>query len=540
MKKSFKGTGASARYNPLKPVKSVKVPISWRLDPVETALAEKSLKHYIRQAWHVIEPKTPFVDGWHIDAMCEHLEAVTANQIKRLLINVPPRHMKSITASVMWPSWEWGPKNQPNTRWLFGSYANSLSMRDSVKCRRIVQSNWYLARWGHVFQFSSDQNAKGRYETDQAGYRLATSIEGSATGEGGDKIVIDDPHNVKKAESETVRQSVLDWLDVVMSTRLNDPKESAVVMIMQRVHADDASGHVLAQGGWTHLCLPAEYEDNRKCIVEITGWEDPREEDGELLWPDRFGDNEIAKQKVVMGSYAYAGQFQQRPSPREGGIVKRSWWRFCKMKDRPKAFDEIIGSWDMSFKKKKHSDFVAGHIWGRVGADKYLLDRVHERMGFVETKAIVKVMAKKWPDVKRHYIEDKANGTAIIDELKTVLSGLIPVNPTESKEARAEAVAPQIESGNVYLPDPLEYPWVGEYLDEWEVFPNGPHDDDVDATTQALTKLEKRARHNIPPVHSQTKSSAWRSMDLPAAAAGTPATEPSSSSRIAPVWSGGW
>src|SRR6266567_3010869 len=228
---------------------------------IDRELAGRHLGEFIRQAWAVVEPATPFVPGWHIDAIVEHLEAVSYGQIRNLLINVPPRHMKSLLVSVFWPAWEW--LRWPERRWLYSSYAATLSIRDSVKCRRLLESPWYQERWGNVFALTSDQNTKGRFDNSRSGYRLATSVGGAATGEGGDRIVCDDPHNVQEAESDSIRKSTLDWWDVVMSTRVNDPKTAVKVVVMHRCHQQDLSGHLLEQGDWEHLCLPAEYESSR-------------------------------------------------------------------------------------------------------------------------------------------------------------------------------------------------------------------------------------------------------------------------------------
>jgi len=243
--------------------------------------ATRHLKDFIRQAWPVIEPSTPFVPGWHLDAICEHLEAVTAGQIRNLLITIPPRHMKSLAVSVFWPCWEW--IRWPQRRWLFASYADSLSIRDSVRCRRLIQSPWYQSLFGDRFALTEDQNEKHRYDNDRSGCRIASSVGGSNTGEGGDRIVCDDPHNIHEAESDVIRKNACDWWDKVMSTRFHDPKTVAKLIIMQRVHYSDLAGHVLEQGGYDHLCLPAEYEGVQR--TTIIGWTDPRHDSGELLWP---------------------------------------------------------------------------------------------------------------------------------------------------------------------------------------------------------------------------------------------------------------
>jgi len=464
------------------------------IDEVDQELAARGLREFVRQAWPVVEPATEFVSGWHLDAICEHLEAVTRGQIHRLLISVPPRHMKSLAVSVFWPCWEW--ITHPERRWLFCSYAAGLAIRDSVKCRRMVESPWYRRRWLDRFVLTSDQNEKSRFENDKAGYRIAIGVGGAATGEGGDRVVVDDPHNVREAESEIVRQSVLDWWDQVMSTRLNDPKRGAMVIVMQRVHENDLAGHVLQQGGYEELKLPAEYEGSQQ--VTSIGWRDPRTEPGELLWPERFGQEEVEALKRTMGSYAAAGQLQQRPAPAAGGILKRHWWKFYR--EAPRPCSEVIQSWDCAFKDTRTSDFVVGQVWGRHGADKYLLDQVRGRMDCPATIQAVKRLSEKWPQAQAKLVEDKANGPAVIATLKHEIVGLIAVNPEGGKEVRAHAVSPQIEAGNVYLPDPTIAPWIGGFIDECAAFPNGAYDDQVDAMSQALVRLGTHRKLEFEPM----------------------------------------
>src|SRR5450432_4757514 len=199
-------------------------------DEIDRELAGRKLSEFVKQAWPVVEPSTPFVPGWHIDAIVDHLEAVSRGLIRNLLINVPPRHMKMLV-SVLWPAWEW--IQWPEGRFLYSSYGAQLSIHDSVKCRRLIESPWYQARWGNRFALTSDQNTKGRFDNDRSGYRLSTSVGGAATGEGGDRIVCDDPNNVNEVESDFVRKSTNDWWDVVMCTRVNDPKTTAKVVVMQ-------------------------------------------------------------------------------------------------------------------------------------------------------------------------------------------------------------------------------------------------------------------------------------------------------------------
>ena len=484
------------------------------LNEIDAELASRSLGEFVRQAWSIVEPSTPFVAGWHIDAIIEHLEAVTRGQIRNLLINVPPRHMKSLLVSVLWPAWEW--IRSPERRWLYSSYGAQLSIRDSVKCRRLIESSWYQQRWADRFALTSDQNTKGRFDNDRSGYRLSTSVGGSATGEGGDRIVCDDPNNVNEVESDSVRKATNDWFDVVMSTRVNDPKTAAKVVVMQRCHQQDLAGHLLEQGGWEHLCLPAEYEGPTR--TTSIGFADARSEHGELLWPERFGPEEIESLKRSLGSYAAAGQLQQRPSPAEGGLVKRHWFKYWQPRganfppvmvrladgtylsipaiENPRRVDEQIQSWDCAFKDLETSDYVVGQLWGRIGSCYMLGTQIRARMDCPATVKAVRELSQNNPSAVAKLIEDKANGSAVIQMLQHEIPGIIAVNPEGGKVARAVAVSPLIEAGNVYLPHPLHAPWVNEFIEECIAFPNGAHDDQVDAMTQALL------RWNMPPTET--------------------------------------
>jgi hypothetical protein len=377
--------------------------------------ASRRLGEFVRQGWPIIEPSTPFVPGWHIDAIIEDLEAISFGLIRNLLINVPPRHMKSLLVSVLWPACEW--IRWPERRFLYSSYASSLSIRDSVKCRRLIESSWYQERWGDRYALTGDQNTKGRFENDRSGYRLSTSVGGAATGEGGDRVVCDDPHNVQEAESDSVRKATLDWWDIVMSTRVNDPRTAAKVVVMQRCHQRDLSGHLLEQGGWEHLCLPAEYE--KPGCSTLIGWSDPRAEQTELLWPERFGPEEMESLKRSLGSYAAAGQLQQRPSPAGGGLFKRHWFRYFQPRgmnlppvvvslpdgtqtsimaiEAPHRVEEQIQSWDCAFKDLDSSDYVVGQVWAKLGPAFLLGDQVRARMDFPATVNAVRHLTAKWP-----------------------------------------------------------------------------------------------------------------------------------------------
>src|SRR5260221_9480541 len=291
----------------------------------------RDLHEFCRQAWAVVEPTTPFVDGWHIRAICEHLEAVSRGDIRELLINIPPRHMKSLIVSVFWPMWVWC--TQPHIRWLCSSYALQLAIRDNRKARVLIESDWYRQRWGNMFSLARDQNAKMRFENSSQGYRMAVSTESAATGEGGDHIIVDDPHSVRDANSDLKREDTLLWWATTMQSRLNDQKKGGKIIVMQRVDAMDLSGFVLEQGGYTHLCLPAEFVPEKKCFTDI-GWEDPRTQPGELLWPEQVPQKELDKLKRAMGAQAYAAQFQQNPVAAGGNNIQQDWLHYFSVENQ--------------------------------------------------------------------------------------------------------------------------------------------------------------------------------------------------------------
>lgn len=456
------------------------------LAKVRTVLAERALSEYIKQAWPIIEPGIDYMHNWHIDAISEHLEAVTKGQIQRLVINVPPRYMKSIAVTVDWPTWTW--IDNPYKRFISLSYSATLSKKHNLNRRDIIQSNWYQSQWGDKFRLKDDKNTQMNFENDKMGFMFATSIGGTLTGEGGDYIIVDDPHNPLQAQSKAERETAIEFFRTTLPTRLNDKKKGAIIVVMQRLHELDITGHVLKnEEGWEHLCLPGIAEKRMVVRMPISLKEIIREP-GDILWPDREDKKEIERMKRSLGSYAFAGQYQQTPSPEEGNILNRSWWKYYHVLPA-EPFDEIIQSWDCSFKDKNSSDYVVGQVWGRIGARFYLLDQIRARMGVGATMQAIRNMTAKWPQTIAKYIEDKANGTAVIELLTREISGLIPVEPEGGKIVRAHAVSYLPEAGNVYLPAPEIAPWINDFVEEAASFPNGENDDQVDACTQALNKM---------------------------------------------------
>jgi predicted phage terminase large subunit-like protein len=428
-------------------------------------------------------------------------------RIAHLIINVPPGHAKSLLTAVFWPAWVW--IDHPETRWLFSSYREPLATRDSLKCRTLIQSEWYQQPWGDRFQLRGDQNQKHRFENDRTGYRVVVPMS-AGTGERGDYVVVDDPHSVDQAASDAERTAAVEWWNGSMSTRLNDPSRGHKIVIQQRLHEADLTGDLLVRGGYEHLCLPAEFEPDRRYRTSI-GWTDPRSTAGELLWPQRIDHAALAAFQATLGSFRYAGQFQQRPAPASGGMLKRHWWRYWQPREAnlppvparlpdgtieqrkpvelPRYLEQTIQSWDMAFKDSKNSDFVVGLVLAAKGADRYLLDQVRDRLDLPGTLLAVRRLSALWPEAHLKLVENKANGPAVIQSLHHEIGGLVEVNPEGGKMSRAAAASPQLESGNWYLPHPMLKPWVEGFIAECATFPAGANDDQVDAWSQGAQRL---------------------------------------------------
>ena len=487
------------------------------LDParIRIDLARRSLREFVRYAWEIVEPTTPLIWGWYLDAICDHLEAVSRRDIRELVINMPPRHLKSTVASVLWPAWEW--IERPETRWLTGSYALGLAIRDARRSRSVMSSPHYRTllrpdpETGEIWSFATDQNVKGRYENDRTGWRITTSVDAGATGEGGDILVVDDPHNVQDVESEAQRLAVQRWWDETIFTRRNDPKRSARVMIMQRSHENDLTGHVIKRPRVQVLCLPLEYESFHPTPTRSSlDFKDPRTEDGELLCPERIGPAEVAEIKE-QGAYLYAGQMQQRPTPRGGGIFKDTYfgkrWAIA-----PAEFDLLIQSWDLAFgdrnvaqfRKNSERSYVAGYTLGFKGTRCWALDEIHGRFGFSESCAMIARMTDRWPQCSAILIEAKANGEAAEDILHDLIPNLELVLPKGSKVARALAIESWAKAGGIIFPADNVAPWAKAAVEEMIAFPFGLADDRVDAISQGVvygmrsvqraTGLEDRVR----------------------------------------------
>ena len=523
---------------------------------------ELSLRDYIAHLWPVLEPGRVFKRGWSIDAVCEFLEAVSRKEIRRGLINVPPGCMKSLTTEVFWPTWEWGPLNLPHMRYVSASYSESLTVRDNRKARIVIQSPEFQELWGDRFVLQGDQNAKQKFENDKTGFKLATSVGGVGTGERGDRFIIDDPHNVKQAESEKIRQDTLQWFTEVVPTRINDPEESVILIIMQRVHEKDVSGLILAEElGYEHLMLPMEFEPERKCYVtfkprympdtikpETVLWDkrekawrteadmrahrraeetiseeveeaeiavalptaqerypaDPRSELGELLWPERFTRRHIEEDlkptmRSIGGTYAEAGQLQQRPTPRGGGMFQRGDFQFIEPSEVQHLKGKIVRGWDLA--ASEELDAAAS------SSTKGMIDQ-YKRLIILDN-----TWFKKLPGAVKKEVEDTAeqDGLQVQQDLPQdpgqagkaqkydYIAGMHGKNITFSPETgdkttRATPVATQAEAKNIYL---VRGPWNDAFISEHCSFPNADEKDRVDATSRMYMNLSKKTQQSF-------------------------------------------
>lgn len=462
---------------------------------IDRELSARSFHDYIPLVWPQIEPTNPFIDNWHIGAIAEHLEAVSDNQISRLVINVPPGTMKSLAVCVFFPSWVWGPKNMPGKKLMFASYSDRISFRDSTRTRLLMESPFYQARWGDRFALTSKGMEK--FGNDKFGWRMATTVRGGATGEHADMQFVDDPlkpYDVSK--SMHVEIGALEdcriWWNETMSTRLVSIKYSSRVIIMQRLHDADLAGAVFKEGGYELLMLPMGFDPTRKCFTSI-GFEDPRTEEGELLFPERFPAEEVARQAKEMGDRAAQAQHQQDPVLTEGNIIKYDWIMHWTKETLPFQWVTMIQSWDCTFKDSDNSDFVVGQVWG-LGNDNnfYLLDQYRDRAGLLETCTAIKRMTIKWPKTHIKLVENKANGPAVFETLRTRIRGITLIEPEGGKIARVHAMEPLWNAGEVYIP-PESVDWVPGYVAELTGFPAKLHDDQVDSTSQALIYFQSKS-----------------------------------------------
>jgi predicted phage terminase large subunit-like protein len=475
-----------------------------------------SLVDFIRAAWPVLKPQEPYQHNWHIDAICEKLEAVSRGEIHRLQVWIPPGMMKSMTVSVFWHPWEW--TKNPWLRYWGASYETRLASRLSAMSRDLMLSDWYRARWGHMFEMIRD--AEHYYGNDKGGTRLATAPGSTGSGEHGHRILIDDPINARQADatSRVVLEGTNEWYNGTVSSR-GIASGHARIIIMQRLHENDLAAHVYDQEHWEILCLPERYEADHPFV-----WPDDPRKEGELLWPEYRTESMSQALAKGLGTHRAAGQLQQRPAAREGEILKRNWWRFYDpkiMKDpkRIPKFRTVVQSIDTPLKDKESNDLVAIQAWGVLGADRYLIDLKKGHMNYSQARRQILEQARyvrqTFPKSAHHVlIENAGYGVELITDLKRErgLTGVVKISTggEGDKILRAEAASSDLESGNCYLPgrrlgsDELSMPDeancpadVVDFINSCAIFPNGLHDDDVDAWSQCMNWLRSRTTAKV-------------------------------------------
>ena len=430
---------------------------------------------------------------WYHKLLCEYLDAFAQKKIRRLMIFLPPRHGKSELVSRRLPAFILG--HNPNAKIIATSYSSDLAQRMNLDVQRIMSSNEYRklfpeSAFSGIEKRSASEVSYLR-NTDlfeivgyQGSYRSA-GVNGGIVGMGGDYIIIDDPiKNRDEANSATYRARLYEWFTSTLYTRRE--KDACILLTNTRWHEDDLAGKLIETAKkphgdkWEIISIPA-IRDTRDCPY------DPRAE-GEALWPEQFDLEDLLTTKATIGSYEWAAQYQQQPSPREGGLFKREWWKYWDEDTLPDDLSDFLQSWDCTFSDSDDSDYVVGQVWARSSrkmTQRYLLDQVRGRMTFTETLNAIRNLSAKWPRTERKLIEDKANGTAVIDVLRHEIHGVVPVDPKGGKISRAQAITANVEAGNVYIPSAQMADWVGDFIEELSTFPSGRHDDQVDAMTQA-------------------------------------------------------
>lgn len=485
-----------------------------------------SFVDFVKALWPHSGVSEPYCDGWHIHAICDHLEALYRRDIRNLLINVPPRCGKSSLTTVLFPAWVWA--NDPREKFLCASYVQTLSDRDSNYCRRVIISPLYQKLWGYKVTLTGDVNSKRRFENTNGGVRIATSVGGATTGEGGNFLIVDDGNSSRDVDSDTIREGTNDWYDKSWSTRMNNPNTSCRLVTQQRLHERDQSGHIINKDvneEWVKLIIPMEYEVDRHCVTiplkrtKGEPWQDPREKEGQLMWPQRLGPKALASLKSELGSeYAISGQLQQRPAPESGGIIKRFWFRWWEESETP-DLQYVLQSWDTALvgeksKGKNTAAFSACTTWGVFNDDIgrpniILLSLYRGRIEMPELYEMAQRLYNNYHDTELDdplgypgpkpdmvMVEAKSNGLSLIQMLSRagVLVSRFDPNKHGSKKARARLMSPMIEGGRVWVPAaPPDFsrlrPQADQLVEACALFPNGESADIVDSMSQAVIRL---------------------------------------------------
>lgn len=451
-------------------------------------LLRQDLATFLHRSFLQLDPHSNFSWNWHLDLLADRLIQVYEGKLKRLIVNVPPRSLKSITASVAFPAWVLG--KAPSTRLICVSYGQELAAKMARDCQSLMLSPWYQRAFATRL---SGRSATADFETQSKGGRMATSVGGVLTGRGGDIIIIDDPVKPNEALSDAQRQSANAWYDNSLYSRLNDKREGAIILIMQRLHLDDMVGHVQGKEPWEVVSLPAVAQEREVWTYQtLSGPRTKIRELGDLLHPGREGQAQLDAALQNMGSYDFSAQYLQRPVPQGGALIKLDWLHTYEPHELPERFDRIVQSWDTASKATEMADFSVCTTWGVKGERIYLLHVLRKRMDYPELKRTVVLQKKLWRATVI-LIEDKASGIQLIQELRSSdLPEVRGIEPEGDKFMRMNAQTAQFENGFVRLP--RQAPWLEVYTREVTSFPASKYKDQVDSTSQALAWIAIEGR----------------------------------------------
>ncbi|CAO3412880.1 phage terminase large subunit [Azospirillum doebereinerae] len=469
-----------------------------RAQPGDRALLRQALREdlasFIHRSFQTVTPGTAYRHNWHIDAIAWHLQGCLTGRIRRLVITLPPRYLKSVCASVAFPAWALG--HDPGRRIIAASYAQELAAKHARDCRAVMESGWYREVFPST-RLDPAKNTELEFATTARGFRLATSVGGTLTGRGGTLILIDDPMKPGEAMSEARRAAVRDWYDGTLYSRLDDKTTGVIVLIMQRLHLDDLVGHVLGKEEWVRLDLPAIAETPQS--IPIGDGEMHERAVGEVLHPEREPLDTLDRIKATLGSLVFSAQYQQAPVPAGGTLVKWAWFRRYGLVPERQRGDQVVQSWDTAAKASELNDYTVCSTWLVRGPSYFLLDVRRERLEFPALRRQVVELA----DLHRAdavLIEDKGSGTQLIQELRH--EGMvrpIAILPEADKVTRLHGQTARIEAGQVLLP--AEAPWLDDFQAEVLAFPHGRHDDQVDSLSQFLAWVSQR-EWNVPRIRS--------------------------------------
>jgi predicted phage terminase large subunit-like protein len=455
------------------------------------ALLRSDFQGFIEASFCELNPVTSFLDNWHIGVLAYELERLRRGEITRLIINMPPRSLKSHCGSVAFTAWLLG--HDPSAQIICASYAQDLSEKLSRDCRTLMMSSMYKTIFPGT-RLVSNRPSLQELVTTKGGFRLATSIGGVLTGRGADYLVIDDALKPDQAASEVERTKVNEWFARTLLSRLNDKRSGRIVLIMQRLHEDDLTGYLLEKEGWRVVRFPAIAEEDEMFTVRSPFGKVRTfsRKQGEALHPEREDLGTLEKIKTSLGSYNFAGQYQQSPAPQGGGMIKEKWFNRYAPETRPRRFKSIFQSWDTANKVTELSDYSVCTTWGREGRELYLLHVFRKQMDYPSLKRAVVEQRRVW-EAGIVIIEDKASGTQLIQELLYErTSGVQGYQPgaNQDKIMRMAGCSSLIENGMLYVPEKAD--WLDDYIKELTVFPNGKYDDQVDSTSQAIDWIQRQ------------------------------------------------